>query len=96
MRGLGFCYAEVAAADGRSALMETEIAPRIVVNPNVGFGKPVIRGTRIPVELIVGQLAGGMSVEEIVSEYEISAEDVRAALKYAADILSTEAIRATG
>ncbi len=72
--------------------MAVEIAPRITVDPRVRFGKPVIKGTRVPVDLIVGKLAGGMSVEEVAREYEITEEDVRAALRYAAEILSAEEV----
>ena len=76
----------------RSAAME--IAPRIVVDPSIQSGKPVIRGTRIPVDLIVGQIAGGMSAEQVGTEYDLEIEDVRAALAYAAQILSQETVRA--
>ncbi|MGQ9552704.1 MAG: DUF433 domain-containing protein [Anaerolineae bacterium] len=75
--------------------MAAEIAPRIVVDPKVRFGKPVIQGTRVPVEVVVGKLAGGMRVEEIVEEYELSIEDIQAALSYAASVLASEEIRAT-
>ena len=60
---------------------------RIVVDPTVQHGKPVIRGTRVPVARVIGGLAGGMSREEIEKEYSISAEDVRAALEYAASLV---------
>ena len=73
--------------------MTVEIAPRITVDPKVRFGKPVIKGTRVPVEIVVGKLAGGMSVEEVAREYGITEEDVRAALQYAAYVLSTEEVR---
>ncbi len=73
--------------------MAVEIAPRITVDPKVRFGKPVIKGTRVPVEIVVGKLAGGMSVEEVAREYGITEEDVRAALQYAAYVLSTEEVR---
>ncbi len=43
-------------------------------------GKPVIKGTRVPVEVIVGGLAGDMTVEDVCREYRIRPEDVRAAL----------------
>ena len=76
--------------------MGTEIAPRIVVDPGVRFGKPVIQGTRVPVDLVIGKLAGGMKAEEIADEYEITLEDIQAALGYAASVLSTEEVRATG
>ena len=64
-----------------------EIAPRITVDSAVRFGKPVIAGTRVPVELVIAKLAGGMSAEEAADEYEISLQDVRAALGYAASFL---------
>jgi uncharacterized protein (DUF433 family) len=72
------------------------IAPRVTVDENVRFGRPVIEGTRVPVELIVAKLAGGMSVEDICDEYEITGEDVRAALGYAAHVLASEQVRAVG
>ena len=76
--------------------MAVEIAHRIVVDPAVRFGKPVIQGTRVPVELVIAKLAGGMKPEEIVEEYEITLEDIQAALSYAASMLATEEMRATG
>lgn len=60
-----------------------EIAPHISVDKNVRFGKPTISGTRVPVALIVGKLAGGMSYEEVMMEYEITREDILAVLEYA-------------
>jgi uncharacterized protein (DUF433 family) len=75
--------------------MATEIAPRIVVDPGVRFGKPVIQGTRVPVHLIIAKLAGGMKPEEIAEEYEITLEDIQAALRYAASVLATGEARAT-
>ena len=59
-----------------------EIAPRISVNKRVRFGKPVITGTRIPVDLILGKLAGGMTYDEVIAEYEITREDILAVLDY--------------
>ena len=61
-----------------------EIAPRITIDEGVAFGKPVIQGTRVPVALLVGKLAGGMSIAEVSREYEVETEDVLAALSYAA------------
>lgn len=66
---------------------------RIEINPKKLGGKPVIKGTRIPVYLILEMLANGMSVEEILKEYpELTEEDIREALKYASRILSKEGI----
>ncbi len=70
-----------------------EIAPRISVDEKIRFGKPVISGTRIPVDLILGKLAGGMSYKEIMDEYEITREDILAVLNYAAQALSGERIK---
>jgi uncharacterized protein (DUF433 family) len=61
-----------------------EIAPRIVVAESIASGKPVIRGTRVPVALLLGKLAGGMDVDQVDREYEVRREDVLAALSYAA------------
>ncbi|MEN6627975.1 MAG: DUF433 domain-containing protein [Candidatus Sumerlaeia bacterium] len=73
-----------------------KIAPRIVADEKVRFGKPVIEGTRVPVDLVLGRLAAEMSIEEICEEYGIVREDVLAALSYAATVLAEEQIRAVG
>ncbi len=72
----------------------TEIAPRISVDEKVRFGKPVIAGTRVPVDLVIAKLAGGMSIEAVMGEYELTREDVLAALSYAAQAVAGEEIRA--
>ncbi|NUN15680.1 MAG: DUF433 domain-containing protein [Myxococcales bacterium] len=71
-----------------------EIAPRIIIDERVLSGRPVIRGTRIPVELVLGQLAGGMAITDVCQEYEITHADVLAALAYAANILAEDPTRA--
>ncbi len=71
-----------------------EIACRITADEKVRFGKPVIKGTRVPVDLIIGKLAGGMTYEEVMSEYDLIKEDILAALDYAAKHLSNEEIKA--
>ena len=63
---------------------------RVVIDPKICHGKPVIRGTRTPVALIVGSLAGGMSFEDVQREYDLTIEDVRAALRFAGDLLDQE------
>ena len=67
---------------------------RIVIDPAVRHGKPIIKGTRVPLEIIIGSLAGGMEIEEIVKEYDLQKEDVLAALAYAARIIAGEEITA--
>ena len=60
---------------------------RISVDPNVCFGKPCIRGTRIWVSLILDWLASGMSIDEVLGEYpQLRGEDIRAAIAYAAEM----------
>jgi len=73
-----------------------EIAPRISVDEKIRFGKPVISGTRVPADLIIGKLAGGMTYEEVMAEYEITRKDILAVLDYAAKILSSEEIKVVG
>ncbi len=65
---------------------------RIVVDPKIAHGKPIIRGTRVPVDVILGALAGGMQIDETAREYGISQVDVRAAIGYEAKIVSQEGI----
>ena len=60
---------------------------RIILDAAIGGGRPLIRGTRLPVNVVVGSLAGGMTFQEVQREYEITADDIRAALKYLADLL---------
>ena len=71
-----------------------EIAPRITIDEKVRFGKPVIKGTRVPVALILGKLAGWMTYEEIMAEYDLTKEDILAVLEYAAKHLADEEVRA--
>lgn len=60
---------------------------RISINPNVCFGKPCIRGTRIWVSLILDFLANGMTIAEILEEYpHLAEEDIRAAIAYGAEM----------
>jgi uncharacterized protein (DUF433 family) len=64
--------------------------PRIVLDPAICHGKPVIRGSRVPVTLVVGSLAGGMTFEEVEREYDLSADDIGAALKFVGEIAEQE------
>ena len=66
---------------------------RITMNPDVMFGKPVIRGTRITVEQILRKLAAGLSAERILMDHpHLTVEDVQAAAGFAADYLAQEDI----
>ena len=63
----------------------------IEVNPEIMLGKPVIKGTRIPVELIVRKLGEGSTIEDLLEGYpNLSREAIKAALVYAADIIGNE------
>jgi uncharacterized protein (DUF433 family) len=68
---------------------------RIEINPDVMQGKPVVRGSRVPVELILRKLAEGASVEDLLDAYpRLTAEDIRACLAYAADTIAHESVLA--
>jgi len=61
------------------------VTDRIEINPKVMMGKPVIRGTRITVELILRKLAEGATEEDLLDAYPLTREDIKAAIGYAAD-----------
>jgi uncharacterized protein (DUF433 family) len=64
--------------------------PRIEIDPEVMLGKPVIRGTRITVELILRRFAEGYTLGKILNDYpRLKAEDVHAALAFAADLVAS-------
>jgi len=66
---------------------------RIIVDPKVLVGKPVVRGTRIAVELVVDLLAQGWTQEQILENYPtLTADDIRACLAYASEILHAERV----
>jgi uncharacterized protein (DUF433 family) len=68
-------------------------AKRIEINPKIMLGKPVIHGTRIPVELILRKLSEGASEADLLDAYpRLKLADIRAALEYAADTLAHEDI----
>lgn len=63
---------------------------QIVIDPRICHGKPVLRGTRVPVSLVVGSLAGGMDFEEVEREYGLSRAQICAALKFAGELVEQE------
>ena len=66
---------------------------RIVIDPNVLVGKPVIKGTRISVEFTVDLLGRGWTVEQILKEYDhLTREDIQACLAYAGEVLKSERV----
>jgi len=64
------------------------LATNICIDEKIRGGKPVIKGTRVPVDLILGKLAGGMTYEELMKEYDITQEDILSALEYASYYIS--------
>lgn len=74
------------------ARMPSMTDTRIIFNKNIRHGKPVIKGTRITVEEILGALAGGMTYAEIAKEYGVTREGILAAIRYAAGWFQGEEI----
>ncbi|MGA3025675.1 MAG: DUF433 domain-containing protein [Bryobacteraceae bacterium] len=73
-----------------------ETTDRIEINPAICGGKPVIRGTRIMVRNILGMVAGGYTIDKIVASYpDLSDEDVKAALEYAARVVDEDQVVAS-
>jgi uncharacterized protein (DUF433 family) len=64
---------------------------RIETNPDIMGGKPVIRGTRVPVEIVLRKLGAGMTPEAIIADHpRVTVEDIRAAQAFAADYIADE------
>ncbi len=73
--------------------MTNSLVDRVEINPQVMLGKPVIKGTRITVEIILKKLSQNISFEEILSDYpRLKREDIQAAIAYAAAALSTDEV----
>lgn len=76
-------------------MTKEKLLKRIVLDPKIMLGKPVIKGTRLTVEIIVEKIAYGETTEEILKDYPfITEEDIRAALLYAARRLAHEEVYA--
>jgi len=69
----------------KASTVAIEIAPRIVVDKAVRLGKPVIKGTRVDVATVLGHLSVGDAVEDVMRQYNLTREDVLAAVDYGAD-----------
>ena len=68
---------------------EKELLNRIVIDPKIMVGKPIIKGTRLTVQYILGLLAQGMTVEEIIQEYKnVTKEDILACFSFVRDALA--------
>ena len=74
-----------------SGRMKTNWMARIMTNPATMAGKPVIKGTRIPVDLVVRMMAQGLTEQQVLAEYpRLTRADIRAALNYAAAVVANE------
>lgn len=74
---------------------EKELLKRITVNPEIFGGKPIIRGMRISVELVVSLLAQGDTVEGILADYpDLTREDIQACLAYAHAVIANDSLDA--
>ncbi len=80
---------EDSAATTKQAM---EVYPGVIADAQIAHGIPVLAGTRISVRLIVGQLAGGESIEAVMQAYGLTEAQVRTALGYAADRLAAETV----
>ena len=60
----------------------------IALAPEICSGKPVVKGTRVLVEIVIGAFAGGMTVAEVCEDYTLTDEQVRACVAYARDVVS--------
>jgi len=70
-----------------------EVLSRITIDPNICHGRPTIRGLRYPVDMLLDLLSGGMTIDDIMADYEdLEREDVLAALAYAARVTRVKRI----
>jgi len=75
------------------AMTDEQLLERIVSDPAVMTGKPIIKGTRLSVEFILGLLARGSTAEEILKEYDhLTRDDIRACFAYASDLVREEKV----
>jgi uncharacterized protein (DUF433 family) len=68
---------------------------RIEINPEIRHGQPVIKGTRVPVTRVLAEVAEGTPFEEIQKQYDVTLEDIRAAVAFANELLEQQAFIAT-
>jgi len=74
-------------------MLQNKILNKIELNPKIMLGKPVIKGTRITVEIILKKLSQNISVEDILNDYpKLTKEDIQAAIAYAASVVGTDEI----
>ena len=69
-----------------------DVENKIIVDPKIISGKPIIKGTRVPVYVVLGSLAAGMDYKKVMEEYGIKFHDILACLNYATDVVTSEEI----
>lgn len=69
--------------------MAQEVFPGVTVDAQIVHGRPVLSDTRVPVEVVVGELASGSCFEDIMRDYHLANEQIRAALAYATQVLTS-------
>lgn len=89
---LSVSYGKVITHSEREKAEPVDQMAEIIVDEKIRFGKPVIKGTRITVDEVLGALAGGMSFEAVEREFKVKRADILAALEYATKIVSEERV----
>ncbi len=74
----------------------SEIAPRIEIDSERGHGQPLIKNTRVPVTRVLAAVAGGLSFEQVEREYGVTADDIRAAIAFASNLVAEQSFIVTG
>ena len=72
--------------------LRENLLERIIVDPKIMAGKPVIRGTRIPVQQILRLLSQGIAMEDVMQDYDLKKEDVFACFVYATEVLDSTTV----
>ena len=78
-------------------MFQENLSKRIEINPRIMLGKPIIKGTRIPIEIILRKLSQNISIDKILQEYpRLTRKDIQAALEYAAESVRGEEVHLLG
>jgi uncharacterized protein (DUF433 family) len=64
----------------------------ITIDNEIQHGKPVLKGTRLPIAVIIGSLAGGMTYDEVIQEYAVTHEQILTSLAYFSELLNSETV----
>jgi len=76
-----------------NTMSQENLSKRIEINPRIMLGKPIIKGTRIPIEIILRKLSQNISIDKILQEYpRLTSKDIQAALEYAAESVHGEEV----